>query len=471
MLLAARIYGALAAALLAVVTVRILSVEDYGRLATAMAIVAVVGIVAESGIAALATRQITLDEHRTGPILGLALSAEAATATLGGILLVPLGLLLGYPSTVVVLLGLGALLIVAQGALAALSGVFQARRVFELFAACVVVQATFMVVGGVGALVAGLGAAGLVASAGLSYAAAALAALVLARRRLGTRPDFRGTRRRIPGFLREAAPIAIVASIGIVYGRLGLLLLSKLDDEHAVAVYNLPLTIVELTFLVPAAVATAFYPLLTRQLAVDRADAERSMDLLLRLFLLGSVPIALVLALGGTDVITFVFGDNYAESGDVMVVLAASVVTNFFSYLAWYALLAARREGRRVPAIVTGLALNVVLCVVLIPHHGAIGAASALVVSDAFMIAWVLLVVHRQVVELRGARIVLRALPAAVAAAVVALLPLPGGGLVLGIAASAAWLAVLLATSYIGRGEWEPLLAPLRGVRRAPADA
>jgi O-antigen/teichoic acid export membrane protein len=183
------------------------------------------------------------------------------------------------------------------------------------------------------------------------------------------------------------------------------------------------------------------------------------------------VPIALVLALGGTDVITFVFGDNYAESGDVMVVLAASVVTNFFSYLAWYALLAARREGRRVPAIVTGLVLNVVLCVVLIPHHGAIGAASALVVSDAFMIAWVLLVVHRQVVELRGARIVLRALPAAVAAAVVALLPLPGGGLVLGIAASAAWLAVLLATSYIGRAEWEPLLAPLRGVRRAPADA
>jgi O-antigen/teichoic acid export membrane protein len=465
-LLAARVYGAVASALLAIVTVRVLSVEDYGRLATAMAIVAVVGIVTESGISGLATRQITLDEQRTDSILGLALSAEATTAVVGGLLLVPLGLLLGYPHAVIVLLALGAVLILAQGALAALSGAFQARRVFELFALCVAVQATIMLAGGVAALVGGLGAAGLVGSAGLAYATAALLAFVLAGRRLGAHPVLRGARRRILPFLREAAPMAIVASIGIVYGRLGLLLLSKLDDERAVAVYNLPLTIVELTFLVPAAVATAFYPLLTRQLAVDRADAERSFDLLLRLFVLGSVPIALVLGLGGTDIVTFAFGDAYAESGDVMRVLAASVVTNFFSYLAWYALLAARREARRVPAIFAGLVLNAALCVVLIPKHGAVGAAAALVASDVFMIAWVLLVVHRQVVPLHVERAVLRALPAVAAAGAVALL-LPGGGLVAGVIASAVWIALLMATRYIGRTEWEPLLAPLRGLRKA----
>jgi O-antigen/teichoic acid export membrane protein len=465
-LLAARLYGALAAAALAVVTVRLLSVEEYGRLATAMAIVAVVAMVTESGIAALATRQITLDEQRTDRILGLALSAEVATATVGGILLVPLGLLLGYPDSVVVLLALGSVLILAQGALAALGGVFQARRVFELFALCVALQATVQVVGGVGALVAGLGAAGLVASAGLAYAAAACLAYVLVGRRIGAHPVFDGTRRKILAFLREAAPMAIVASIGIIYARLGLVLLSKLDDERAVAVYNLPLTIVELTILVPAAIATSFYPLLTRQLAVDRPDAERSVDLLLRLFVLASVPIALVLGLGGTDIITFAFGDAYAEAGDVMAVLAVTVVTNFFSYLAWYALLAARREGRRIPAVITGLVLNVVLCVVLIPRHGAVGAATALVVSDVFMVAWVLVVVHTRVVALHADRVVLRALPAVAAAGAAAVL-LPGGGLVAGVVASVVWIAVLLATGYIGRGEWEPLLAPLRGLRKA----
>jgi len=466
-LLAARVYGVLAGGVLAIVTVRVLSVEEYGRYATAMAIIVVVGVVAELGISALATRQITLDEEHTDRILGVALSAEIVTATVGAALLVPLGLALGYPGAVIGLLALGALLVLAQGALAALGGAFQARRVFELFALCTAVQATVMVGGGLAALAAGLGAAGLVATAGLGYVAAAIAALVLLRRRLRVWPDFAGARRQIFAFLREAAPIAIVASIAVIYGRVALLMLSQLGDERDVALYNLPLTIVELTFLVPAAIATSFYPLLTRQLTDDRDDAASSMDLLLRLFLLGSVPIALVLALGGSDLITLVFGDRYADSGDVMAILAATIVANFFNYLAWYALLAGQRERRRVPAVMAGLALNVALGVVLIPDHGARGAAIALIVSDAFMVGWLLWVVHRQVVALRAGAVVLRAVPAAVAATAVALLPLPGGGLLKGLAASAAWISVLLATRYIRGEEWDPLLAPLRALRQS----
>lgn len=464
-LLAARVYGVLAAGALAVVTVRVLSVAEYGRYATAMAIIVVVGVIGELGISALATRQITLDEEQADRILGVALSAEIVTATVGAALLVPVGLALGYPASVIGLLALGALVILAQGALAALSGAFQARRVFALFALCTAVQATVMLGGGIGALAAGTGAAGLVASAGLAYLAAALCAIVLLRRRLNLRPVFVGARRQareILVFLRAAAPIALVASISVIYGRMALLLLSKLGDERAVAVYNLPLTIVELTFLIPAAIATAFFPLFTRQLAADRDDAERSFDLLLRLFMLGSVALALVLALGGTDVITFVFGDRYAESGDVMAVLAATIVANFFNYLAWYGLLAGQRERRRVPAVLTGLGLNVAVSVALIPGHGARGAAIALVVSDAFMVGWLLLVVHRQVIPLRVHAVALRAVPAALAVTAVALVPLPGGGLVRGLVASSVWIAVLLVTRYIGPQEWEPLLAPLR---------
>jgi O-antigen/teichoic acid export membrane protein len=466
-LLAARIYGALAGGVLAVVTVRMLSVEEYGRYATAMAIVVVVGVIAELGISALATRQITLDEEHADRILGVALSAEIMTATVGAILLVPLGLALGYPGSIIGLLALGSLVVLAQGALAALSGAFQARRVFQLFAVCTTVQATVMLGGGIGALAAGAGAPGLVASAGVAYLAAAIVAIVLLRRRLDVRPVFAGARRQILAFLRAAGPIAIVASISVIYGRIALLLLSKLGDERAVAVYNLPLTIVELTFLVPAAIATAFFPLLTRQLGQDRADAERSFDLLLRLFLFGSVAVSLVLALGGTELITFVFGDRYAPSGEVMAVLAVTVVANFLNYLAWYGLLAGQRERRRVPAVLAGLALNVGLGIALIPGHGARGAAIALVVSDAFMVGWLLLIVHRQVIALRPYAIVLRALPAAVAATAVALVPLPGGGAVSGLAASGVWIAVLLATRYISREEWEPLLAPLRELRQS----
>jgi len=254
--------------------------------------------------------------------------------------------------------------------------------------------------------------------------------------------------------------------MAVVYGRIDVLLLAHLDSERAVAIYNLPLTLVEITFLIPAAIAVPFYPLLTRQLRDDREDARGSFDVLFRLFLLGSVPIALVLGVGGGDLLAFVFGDAYRASADVLVWLSATVVLNFVIYLLWYGLLAAHLERGRLPAMLAGLAVNVAANLVLIPRYGPEGAGAALALTDALMAVWLAVVVRRGVVAVPFARrLVEPVLGLALAAAVVSLTR-GLSDLVSAALAVAAYLGVLLLTRYVRPAEWAPLTAPLAALSR-----
>ena len=71
-------------------------------------------------------------------------------------LMVPVGLLLGYPSEVIVLLGVGAVYLFFQGFLAAFDATFRARRVLVFPSCLLALQAA--VTGGAGVVLISSGA-------------------------------------------------------------------------------------------------------------------------------------------------------------------------------------------------------------------------------------------------------------------------------------------------------------------------
>jgi O-antigen/teichoic acid export membrane protein len=460
--LAARAFGVVAMALAAVITVRSLSVSEYGQLTAAMALVSMVAWLTDAGVGTLAIRQIAERPDQIERRLSVALAAELAVSVVAALLVVPLGLLLGYSPTLLAILGVGTTIVLAYAVLSAFSAAIQARRVFVYVAWYTAAQYAVLLVGiALAALIEPDPLLFAVAIA-TSHVAAAAAAVVIVRRRLGVRVALAGAWGGVPSVLRAAVPIAVVGSAAVVYGRIDVVLLSKLADDDDVAIYGLPLVMVELTQIVPAVVAVAFFPLLTAQLQDDAAEARASFDLVARLFLFVSVPIALVLAVGGGDIIRAVFGDAYDDSGPVLTILSGTVVLAFLNYLLWYGLLATHRERGRAPAMVAGLALNVGLNAWLIPLHGARGAAVALVISDAFMIGWLLVVVTRSAFPFRWLNLLGRPLLAGGAAAILLLLPLPD--LAVACAMALAYVTVLLATRYISTVEWQPVTGPVHDV-------
>jgi O-antigen/teichoic acid export membrane protein len=326
------------------------------------------------------------------------------------------------------------------------------------------VQAT--VTAGVGfALVAvGAGPAGLAAAMLAGYAAATPVAAGLMRHRLGLEPALRGRLREVAPFIRTALPIAATGGMAIVYDRVDVLMLSKLDSARAVAIYNVPLTILQYSMVVPAIVATAFFPLLAETLRTAPATARASFDLVLRVFVLLSVPLAIVLTAGGGTILTLLFGARYRDSAAPLSILAWSIVLGFFNYLLWYSLLAAYREGAKFMIVLVGLVLNVGLNLVLIPPYGPRGAAISLIASDLLVVAWQAVLVRRHMFPISPTAVATKPVVAGALALPVTVALLPVGGLVAGVVGAATYATILLAIRYVSLEEWEPLLVPLRGI-------
>jgi O-antigen/teichoic acid export membrane protein len=466
---AARVYALVTIGVLSIYAIRTFSVDAYGRYATAFALITIFGLLSEMGISTVALREMSMRVGEERSIAGVALWAELVTSFFAIVLMFPVALLLGYSRDVLVVLALGAGVILFQGLLAAVEACFQARRRLVYPAVFWSVQATVTAAVGFAAVASGAGPGGLAFAMTLGFASAVPAAFYLLRRRLGLRPDLTHARRRFWPFVRMALPIAATGGMSVVYDRVDVVMLSTLDGTRAAAIYNVPLTILQYSMIIPAIIATAFFPLLAETLKTSPAQARDSFGLLARIFLLISVPLAIVLSVGGEAVLTAVFGDRYSDSTGPLAILAWSVVLGFFNYLLWYSLLAAYREGAKLAIMIVGLGLNVGLNAFLIPAYGPTGAAISLIASDVLVVVWQGVLVRRHLFGIKLPSLLAKPRIAGAAALAVAAAAVSvwGFGLPAGVAAGATYVVVLLAIDYISLAEWEPLVGPVRAALAA----
>jgi O-antigen/teichoic acid export membrane protein len=445
---------------LAVYAIRTLSVEEFGQYSIALALATVVSLLSEMGISALAVREMATHPEREPQVLAIAIAAELLTSVVAAALLIPTAVLLGYRGEVVGLVAIAAGVVLVQGLLASLETPFQARRVMTYVAAFGALQGTVTAAVGFPLIALGAGPQGLMAALVVGYAATSAGA-VWALRRSRIRPSWHGVRRRLPGFLWAALPIAATGGVTIVYERVDLLMVSKLDSTEAAAIYAVALQALHYTSLLPSVITLSFFPLLAGNLRDDREQGRRSVVLLARIFLFLSVPLVLVLVLCGEQLVTFVLGDRYEDAAVPLAIVSGSMVLGFLNYLFWSALLAAFQERAKLKIMAVALPVNVLLNVILIPPLGPTGAAIALLASDLLVGSWQLLVVHQRVFRIPVAEIfVAPALAGAVAMAVGwaagMLSPLLGA-----LVATLIFAGLLLRTRYVTAEEWRPLTEPL----------
>lgn len=449
---------------LAIYAIRTFSVEEYGQFAIALALIGIFGVFSETGISTLALRSMSTNPASETDYLGIALVSELATSLVIAPLMLPVGILLGYPSEVIALLGIGVVYLFFQGFLAALDAPFRARRVLVFPALFLAVQAVVTGATGAALISSGAGPPGLVTAMALGYGAAGVAAFVLVRSRLKIPMVLAGKARKVPSFLRTALPIAATGGIAIVYERVDLLMVSKLDSTSAAAIYGVVLTALAVSAILPSIIAPAFFPLLTAGLKEAREQARESFFLLWRVFLLASVPVALFLVFGSDDLVTAVLGDRYASAGTPLAIIGGCIVLGFLNYLLWYALLAAYRERGRLVILVASLAVNVGLNALLIPLYGPTGAAVALLASDALIVGTETRMVHRSVFAVPFRRLFLRPVIAALVALAAAIPLAVVASLGAAVAAPSIYAAVLLLSGYVTREEFRPLIDPLRAI-------
>ncbi len=219
----------------------------------------------------------------------------------------------------------------------------------------------------------------------LAMACGLCAALVVMGRHF-VKPQLTPHLPTITTFLKTAA----VIGLGIIFYqnifRAAALLLRWLGGPEETAFFQAPHELVLKLQVLTLSVMLAMFPVFSRLWKENADEAARLYRLLFRLILVAAAPTSLYLAYFSHEVTTLAFGAKFAPAAPVVAVVGLAVAPLSLDMLLNNVLIA--MEKQRWAAIYAGaaLALTCVGCALVIPTHGALGAAWVMVAAYCFLL-------------------------------------------------------------------------------------
>jgi O-antigen/teichoic acid export membrane protein len=422
---------------------RHLGVVDFGRFVTASSIVMIVAGVTEFGLTGVATREYALGDHDErrrllGNVIGL-----RTIATLVGLLLAYLLMLSGgSPGVVLVgilIAGLGLILLNVQQTLALVLSTSLRWGLYSLFE---LVNTLVVAIGTVLLVVIGTGLLPFFYVSVISSLAALLATVLVMRGHVLIRPRFEVS--AWWRLLRDSIPYAAATTVGILYFRVALIVVSLGSGARQTGYYSTAFKIVEALSGTAFLMASSAFPIFARAGRDDHERLRYGAGRVGETSLIAGVYLALSLVVAAPFVVEVLAGSSFAPTVPVLRFQAISLIATFLGATWSLTLLSLREHKRLLQANVLALALAIVLSLALVPSLGARGAAIATATTEFVLTGAYWWSIGRSRARYHPSLKVLpKVLLAAAAGAVPALLvPLPSFWL--WAMASVAYLGVLL---------------------------
>jgi O-antigen/teichoic acid export membrane protein len=202
--------------------------------------------------------------------------------------------------------------------------------------------------------------------------------------------------RRLGRLAAEAFPLGVIVLLGALQANVPRYFIEVHEGREALGLFAAANQITSAGTLIIAALGSAAVPRLASWYA--SRDVVSFQSLLRKLVLagagLGIVAVALSAAVG-REVLALAYSPEFAVGAHLLVVLSVAAGAGFVAALIGYALTAARIIAVQPLILAVTLALLVGCCAVLVPRHGAAGAAWSLVAASALhgVASWI--AVHR----------------------------------------------------------------------------
>jgi O-antigen/teichoic acid export membrane protein len=421
---------------------RHLGVADFGRFVTASSIVMIVAGVTEFGLSGIGTREYALAAPADRRALLANLLGLRSVLTVAGLAAATLLMVLaGYPKVVVLgmlVSGVGLILLnVQQTYSISLTAQLDwgLASVFELVNAVVVAAGTVLLVL-IGAQLFPFFIVSVVSSA-----AALLVSGIYLRDRIALLPLFEIPRWR--AMVRDTLPFAAAATVGILYPRIGLILVSLISSADQTGYYSTAFKIVEVIGGTSGLIASSAFPLFARAGRDDHERLRYAVGKVADTALIAGAYVTLSLVVAAPFVIEVIGGKSFGPAVPVLRLQAIALLGGFLAATWSYTLLSLRMHGALLRVTLMGLAASIALSAALVPSLGAKGASIASAICEFVVAGGYLLALLRRHAHLRPDLHTLPRVAVASGVAVCALLlPLPS--VVQWVLATAVYLALLL---------------------------
>jgi O-antigen/teichoic acid export membrane protein len=374
-----------------VLVVRRLGAEQVGQYAAVMAFGAMFVFLADLGLGVYVVREVSRwralpnGAARIAGIFADSLALRFLLSCGAAALLMIAAVATGRPPEMLVALAIGAVGLIVFSVHGSCESVLAGFERLEVEAVARVANQILFVVLGAVALVIGAGYHGLAVA---SLIGAIVMTLICLRgaRSLGV---VAGTRSPAtwPGLLKSSAPFAVIAgTLGLSYKFDSVLLnITRGDAENGY--YNAAYSLVFASVFLSNAVNTALFPSLTRQAASDPESLPGICATAIRYLMALAIPIAVGGWALADQLVTLLFGTEYAPSAAALAILIWAVPLMFASELLGYIVVVRGAERRVVGAVLTSTAVNVVCNLLLVPWIGLAAAATMTVVTEAVLVS------------------------------------------------------------------------------------
>jgi O-antigen/teichoic acid export membrane protein len=225
--------------------------------------------------------------------------------------------------------------------------------------------------------------------------------VVLVRRRIGPfRLDWPHTEAR--AIVRESLPFFLLSVLGVIHFKVDSLMLGILRDYEQVATYEAGYKFLEVSRFVVRPAAMVFFPLCSALAA--RQDWPAYEQVMRKLLVVSGgigMATAAVMLIASAWIVQLVFGDAYIGSVPVVRILYLAVPSVFLGFVASFLAPSLHLERSAVRITSACLLLNIALNALVIPRHGAEGAAWATLATETLLAVWLLGLVGQRVQGLK----------------------------------------------------------------------
>lgn len=366
---------------------RWLGAEGYGIYGTIGALLAVGAAIPDFGMGLIVIRDVANRPQDANRYLTATLTLQPILAALGYVVLMLAAFLLGYEAELRALLAFAALSLLVDALGNMCHNQLLAIERMVIPAAIATGHVILLVILAGIALAAGAGLWGLYAAtliAGLLRAAVYWAALL----RAGARPQFPVDRAVARGLLIAGWPIAVTSFLALAYQHADKLITTALIGAEGTGQLTAGFVIVfGVIELLSTTVLVAVFPLMSRTYAGgQRRLFEVMLEKLAFFNLTLSLPIAIFTSLLAVPFSAWVFGAEFTRTADVLRILIWYTVVTMIVNVFAKALLVQNRQRRLMIIRASGLALNVVLLLILLPALDVPGAAVATLIAESVIL-------------------------------------------------------------------------------------
>jgi len=195
-----------------------------------------------------------------------------------------------------------------------------------------------------------------------------------------------------------ALPLGLSAAFGFIYYRIDTIMLSWFKGDESVANYGVAHKFVEIADIIPASLIVVVFPLMSRFFREDinklKILYRRSVDWML---LLG-LPMAIIVSMN-SDRFILIFGEKYLVANSALKLLIWAAFLTFPGHILGAMIIALHRQ-KAYPIITgSGVIVNVILNVILIPKLDFVGAAITAFCTELFMLSLFLFIIYRTIGE------------------------------------------------------------------------